>query len=51
MLRTFQLGKTGFQVSELGFGGIPILRLEASEAERIVRFAHEQGINFFDTAI
>ena len=50
MLRTFQLGKTGFQVSELGFGGIPILRLEASEAERIVRFAHEQGINFFDTA-
>lgn len=49
-MKRFQLGNTKLRVSELGFGGIPILRLESSEAEQIVRFAYEQGINFFDTA-
>lgn len=44
------LGHTGLEVSELGFGGIPILRLESVQAERIVRHAQEIGINFFDTA-
>jgi predicted aldo/keto reductase-like oxidoreductase len=45
-----ELGKTGIKVSELGFGGIPILRLEANEAERILRHAYDRGITFFDTA-
>jgi len=44
------LGNTGLKVSALGFGGIPILRLEAAEAERIVRHAFDKGITFFDTA-
>ena len=45
-----KLGNTGLNVSELGFGGIPILRLESTEAEHIVRHAFDKGINFFDTA-
>ena len=49
-MRTMELGKTGMKVSELGFGGIPILRLGANEAERIVRHAYDRGITFFDTA-
>ena len=49
-MRFQPLGNTGLKVSELGFGGIPILRLESNEAERIVRHAFDRGINFFDTA-
>ena len=49
-MRYLQLGNTGLTVSELGFGGIPILRLESSLAERIVSHAFEKGITFFDTA-
>jgi predicted aldo/keto reductase-like oxidoreductase len=45
-----QLGNTGMTISELGFGGIPILRLESGEAEKIVRHAFDRGITFFDTA-
>ena len=46
-MRYQQLGNTGLTVSELGFGGIPILRLESSLAERIVSHAFEKGITFF----
>jgi len=49
-LRSVALGRTGLTVSELGFGGIPIIRLSQQEAERVVRHAFEQGITFFDTA-
>ena len=49
-MRFQQLGNTGMTVSELGFGGIPILRLESGEAEKIVRHAFDRGINFFATA-
>jgi uncharacterized protein len=45
-----KLGNTGLDVSELGFGGIPILRVSTTEAELIVRHAYDHGINFFDTA-
>ncbi|MDD2555702.1 MAG: aldo/keto reductase [Syntrophaceticus sp.] len=45
-----RLGKTGLQVSVVGFGGIPIQRIDASSAEKIVNRAIELGINFFDTA-
>ncbi len=49
-MRYQQLGNTGMTVSELGFGGIPILRLESGEAEKIVRHAFDRGITFYDTA-
>lgn len=45
-----QLGRTGLNVSVIGFGGIPIQRVSAGEAADIVRRALDRGINFFDTA-
>lgn len=44
------LGRTGLQVSIIGFGGIPIQRVSTAEAESIVHRALDLGINFFDTA-
>ncbi|MHC4712768.1 MAG: aldo/keto reductase [Planctomycetota bacterium] len=49
-MKYLQLGNTGLEVSELGFGGIPIQRVSHEEAVRVVRFAYESGITFFDTA-
>ncbi|MBC8016022.1 MAG: aldo/keto reductase [Sporomusaceae bacterium] len=44
------LGKTGLKISELGFGGIPIIRLQTDEAIHVVKYAFEKGITFYDTA-
>lgn len=57
-----QLGKTSLNVSEIGFGTIPILKgsvpvlpkyynLENDEAIGLMRYAWEMGCNFYDTAI
>lgn len=43
-------GKTGLMVSELGFGGIPIIRLDEEAAVAVLRRAYESGITFYDTA-
>ena len=45
-----RLGRTGLQVSVIGFGGIPIIALSRDEAEKVVRYAFENGVNYFDTA-
>lgn len=45
-----RLGKTELQVSVVGFGGIPIQRIDASGAEKVVNRAVALGVNFFDTA-
>ena len=45
-----RLGKTDLKVSVIGFGGIPIQRIDIASAERVVKRAVELGINFFDTA-
>ncbi|MCF8030196.1 MAG: aldo/keto reductase [Desulfohalobiaceae bacterium] len=50
VLSSVPLGSTGLNVSQVGFGGIPIIRLQNNEAERVVRRAQERGITFFDTA-
>ena len=44
------LGKTGLQVSVIGFGGIPIRKLSMREAKNLLAEAVGAGINFFDTA-
>ncbi|MCW3980266.1 MAG: aldo/keto reductase [Candidatus Bathyarchaeota archaeon] len=44
------LGKTGLKVSIAGFGGIPIIALSRENAEDVVRYSFERGINYFDTA-
>ncbi len=45
-----KLGRTGLNVSVIGFGGIPIQRVPDNEATTIVQHALDKGINFFDTA-
>lgn len=44
------LGRTGFEVSAIGFGGIPIQRVDKDLAYELIKEAYEQGINFIDTA-
>jgi uncharacterized protein len=49
-MQTARLGKTDLIVSEIGFGGIPIVPVGKDEAISVVRHCFEIGINFFDTA-
>ena len=49
-LKERRLGRTDIKVRRVGFGGIPIQRVSESEAIKVVRRAHELGVNFFDTA-
>ena len=49
-MRYCQLGRTGLQVSEVGFGAIPIIRLSLEEAGRVLHRAFERGVTLFDTA-
>ncbi len=49
-MKSVRLGKTELRVSELGFGGIPIIPLSFDEGTDLVRYCFDQGINFFDTA-
>lgn len=48
------LGRTGLEVSVLGFGASPLGEefgpIDAAEGERAVRAAIDAGVNFFDTA-
>ena len=56
------LGKTGLMISEIGFGGIPIMsnrtteilvdlkRITFAQAYETLRYAYENGITFYDTA-
>lgn len=41
---------TGLEVSRVGIGGIPILRLPVKEAVEVVKYALDLGITFIDTA-
>lgn len=45
-----RLGRTGLNVSQVGFGGTWIAQLGSSEATKVIQTAFEQGINYFDTA-
>ena len=49
-LRLNRLGKSGIMVTELGFGGIPIMRLNVEDAKLVIKHCFELGIRFFDTA-
>ena len=44
------LGKTGLKISRLGFGGIPIQKIDAVGTRRLAEKLIEEGINFIDTA-
>ncbi|MCX5835140.1 MAG: aldo/keto reductase [Deltaproteobacteria bacterium] len=49
-MRYMEFGKTGMIVSELGFGCIPIIRLDVDVAVEVLRRAYDRGITFYDTA-
>ena len=44
------LGKTGLKVSSMGFGGIPIQRIDAESTKILMEKLVEYGINYIDTA-
>ncbi len=45
-----ELGKTGLKISRMGFGGIPIQRIDAEGTKDLIHFLHDNGINYIDTA-
>lgn len=44
------LGKTGLKISRLGFGGIPIQKIDAEGTRRLIADLIEKGVNYIDTA-
>lgn len=44
------LGKTGLKISRVGFGGIPIQRVDAEDSKKLMQAVVDNGINFIDTA-
>ena len=49
-MKRIVLGKTGLEVNRLGFGGIPIQRVDEKQAVETVVHAVEGGVDFIDTA-
>ena len=45
-----ELGRTGLKISRLGFGGIPIQRIDQPGTRELLKVAHEMGVNYIDTA-
>lgn len=44
------LGKTGLKVSRVGLGGIPIQRIDAEAAKKLLDAVEAAGINYIDSA-
>ena len=44
------LGKTGLKISRMGFGGIPIQRIDAQGTKELMNRLMDAGINYIDTA-
>lgn len=44
------LGKSGIKVSVIGFGGIPVQKINIDKAKEVILKAQELGINFIDSA-
>jgi predicted aldo/keto reductase-like oxidoreductase len=44
------LGKTGLKISRLGFGGIPIQKIDAEGTRALMADLIREGVNFIDTA-
>jgi predicted aldo/keto reductase-like oxidoreductase len=49
-MKSVRLGKTGLEVSRVGFGGIPLQRPAEEEAIRVVQRCLDLGVTFLDTA-
>ncbi len=49
-IRKRRLGRTGFMVTEIGLGGIPIMQVDMDTAVELINYGLDQGINYIDTA-
>jgi uncharacterized protein len=49
-MKRMVLGSTGIEVERLGFGGIPIQRVDERKAIEVVAYALEKGMDFIDTS-
>ena len=45
-----ELGKTGLKISRMGFGGIPIQRIDQEGTKTLIHKLHKDGVNYIDTA-
>jgi predicted aldo/keto reductase-like oxidoreductase len=48
--KMIRLGRSGLEVTRIGFGGIPIQRLGEQQAVKVIRRALDGGLNWIDTA-
>ena len=44
------LGKTGLKISRMGFGGIPIQKVDVPAVRALMQAMKEKGVNYIDTA-
>ena len=44
------LGKTGLRISRMGFGGIPIQKIDAAGTRKLMQELMDAGVNYIDTA-
>jgi len=49
-MKQIRLGRTGFTVSNLGFGAMHLPKLTQEEANRVMNYALDRGITYIDTA-
>jgi len=49
-MKRITIGKTGLAVNRMGFGGIPIQRVDEDQAVKTVLHAVEKGVDFIDTS-
>ena len=47
---TEHLGKTGLKISRMGFGGIPIQKIDEEGTRKLLREMMEKGVNYIDSA-
>lgn len=44
------LGKTGLKISRMGFGGIPIQKIDEEGTRKLLHTMMEKGLNYIDSA-
>jgi uncharacterized protein len=49
-MEKIRLGKSGLMITPLGFGGIPIQRLNEADSIAVIRRCLDLGLNYIDTA-
>jgi len=49
-MQYIELGRTGLKISRLGFGGIPIQKIDAAGTKVLMHQLKDAGVNYIDTA-